>query len=261
MYKYNDLNLYERGEKVDNITFAIHRGEINFSDIYLRNCKFQVGLRYEYFKYKSDLYNSDYIPEDARSEGFFNYYASAHYETFDKKYYPDKGVSFRAEYVLHTDNLVKYKDHVPFSALMADFQPAIRLTRRVYLMPAVYGRVLIGKDIPYPYLNSMGGEVAGRYLAQQLPFLGIHNLELFENSVLVGRLGLRYRLWARHYVTLAGNYAKQADNFFDILSGDDIWGGGLSYAYNSLIGPISITFDMSNWDKRLGIYFNLGFYF
>lgn len=261
MFKYNDINLYDRGKKVDNITFNYHRGDLNLSDIYLRNFKFQIGLRYEYFKFKSNLYNSDYLVDNISSQGFASYYASAHYETFDKKYYPDKGVSFKAEYSLYTDNMVNYDGRAPFSALTADFQPAIRLTRRVYLMPAVYGRVLIGNDIPAPYLNCMGGEVAGRYLNQQLPFYGIHDLELFENSVVVGRLALRYRLGMRHYVTLTGNYAKQSENFFDILKGDDIWGGGAGYAYNSIIGPISVTFDMSNWNKKLGVYFNLGYYF
>ncbi|MEI3154591.1 MAG: patatin-like phospholipase family protein [Odoribacter sp.] len=261
MYKYNDINLYDHGDKIDNVTFSYHRGDINMSDIYLRNFKFQIGLRYEYFKYKSNLYNSDYVVENLSSQGLLSYYASAHFETFDKKYYPDKGVSFKAEYSLYTDNMVNYKGKTPFSALTADFEPAVRLTRRVYLMPALYGRVLIGENIPAPYLNCMGGEVAGRYVNQQLPFYGIHNLELFQNSVMVGRLALRYRLGMRHYLIFTGNYAKQAENFFDLLKGDDIWGGAVGYAYNSLIGPISFTFDTSNWDKSLGFYFNLGFYF
>jgi len=261
MYKYNDIDLYDHGDKVDNVTFSYHRGELNFSDIYIRNFQFQIGLRYEYFRYKSNLYNSDYIPEDLTSEGFASYFVETHYDTYDKRYYPDKGISFKAGYSLYTDNMVGYKGHAPFSALSLDFQPAVRLTRRVYLMPALYGRVLIGREIAGPYLNCMGGEVAGRYVRQQMPFYGIHNLELFDNSVMVGRLALRYRLGMRHYVILTGNYAKQTSGFFDILKGDDIWGGGAGYAYNSIIGPISVTFDLSDRDKKLGAYFNLGFYF
>lgn len=261
MFKYNDINLYDRGEKVDNLTFSYHRGDINFSDIYLRNCKFQLGIRYEYFDYKSTLYNSDYMSEHIKSDGLFSYYASAHYETFDKKYYPDKGVSLKVEYSLYTDNMVNYKNSAPFSAISLNFEPTVRLTPRVYLMPALYGRVLIGNNIPFPYLNCMGGEMAGRYMNQQLPFYGIHNLELFDNSLLAARMTLRYRLWSNHYVSLSGNYAKQKDNFFDLLQGDDIWGGGLNYSYNSIIGPIGVTFDLSDWDKKLGVYFNLGFNF
>lgn len=261
MFKYNDINLYDHGDKVDNVTFSYHRGDLNISDIYFRNYKFQLGIRYEFFDYKSVLYNSDYIAEDVKSQGLASYYLSAHFDTFDKKYYPDKGLYFKAEYSVYTDNMVSYNGHAPFSALMAHFEPTVRLTRRVYLLPAVYGRVLIGRNIATPYLNCMGGKMPGRYMSQQLPFYGIHHLEMFDNSLVVGRLALRYRLGERHYVILTGNYAKQADNFFDILDGDDIWGGGAGYAYNSIIGPISVTFDMSNWDKKFGVYFNLGYYF
>ena len=63
MYKYNDINLYDHGKKIDNITFSYHRGDLNWSDIYVRNFKFQIGLRYEYFKFKSVLYNSDYMAQ------------------------------------------------------------------------------------------------------------------------------------------------------------------------------------------------------
>lgn len=261
MYRYNDINLYDRGDKVDNITFSYHRGELNWSDINVRNLKFQIGLRYEYYKFKSVLYNLDYIGQKIPSKGMLSYYADVHLDTYDSRYYPEKGVAFKAGYSLYTDNMFSYDGHLPFSALNVDFQPLIRITRRVYMLPAVYGRVLIGKGIAATCLNFMGGEVDGRYFSQQLPFCGIHNLQLFENSVMVGRLALRYRIGQRHYITVTGNYARQADNFFDILKGGDIWGGGAGYAYNSLIGPISVTVDLSDWDKKPGLYFNLGYYF
>lgn len=262
MFKYNDLNLYDKGDKVDNITFSYHLADWNVSDIFVRNCKFQLGLRYEFFDYKSDLfYNADYRPENVRSKGFVSYYASAYYDTYDKKYYPTKGITVKGEYTLHTDNFVSYNDRSPFSAIAADFEAAIPLTRRVFVLPAVYGRVLIGKDIPYSYLNCMGGEVAGRYMPQQLPFTGIRKLELFDNTVMAARLTFRYRLGASHYISLIGNYARQIDNFFDLLKGDDIWGGGAGYSYDSFVGPIDFIFDISNWNKKLGFYFNLGYYF
>lgn len=261
MYKYNDFNIYERDSKVNNVTFSYHLGELNFSDIYIRNCKFALGLRYEYFAYDEFLSASTVKPVNVNPEGFFSYFALAHYETYDKRYYPTKGVSFKAEYSLYTDNMVHYKKGSPFGALAANFASVIQLTRRVALLPSIYGRVLMGNEIPYPYLNSMGGQVAGRYMAQQMSFPGMHNLELFDNTVIAAKLGFRYRLGAKHYVSLKANYAKQSDDFFDILKGDDIWGGSAGYSYNSIIGPVDILLDLSNWDKKLGFYFNLGYYF
>ena len=135
------------------------------------------------------------------------------------------------------------------------------ITRRVKLLPSIYGRVLIGNTIPYPYLNYMGGTLEGRYIDHQLPFTGIRDVETFKNSVVAGKLNLRYRLGRNHYISMVGNYAKQEDNFFDILGGDDIWGGGVGYSYNSIVGPIDFLFSTSSWTKKLGFYFNLGFYF
>ena len=46
------------------------------------------------------------------------------------------------------------------------------LTNRFSILPSVYGRFLIGKEIPYSKLNAMGGDVPSRFLQQQLPFCG-----------------------------------------------------------------------------------------
>lgn len=262
LYRYNDFNLYRKGKRFDNLIFNYHRGEINVSDVNLRNFNFLAGLRYEYFDLKSNLYNADYDIDENASYGFISYFVSTSFESFDRRYYPNKGLSFRAEYALHTDNFATYNNDVPFSSLMFDFQPVVRLTNRIYLLPALYGRILIGNNVALPYMNLMGGEVFGRYMNQQLPFYGVHNMEIFDNSLIVVRLSARQRLWRRHYLTISGNYAKQSGNFFDILKGGDILGGGLTYAYNSLIGPISLTFDGSNWTRSgIGVYFNMGFYF
>lgn len=57
-------------------------------------------------------------------------------------------------------------------------ESAFLLTNRFALLPSVYGRVLIGKEIPYPYTNALGGYTYGRYAPQQLPFVGINNIEM-----------------------------------------------------------------------------------
>lgn len=260
-FKYNDINLYYKGDKTDNITYSYHKGDLSISDIYFKNFKFQLGVRYEYFDYKTFLFSERDRDINVKPEGFFSYYFLAHLETYDKRYYPERGVSLRVGYSFYTDNLVTYNNGTPFSAIAFNFSTVVPITRRVKFLPSLYGRILVGNDIPYPYLNCMGGEVSGRYVSQQLAFVGIQNLESFDNALVVAKLYFRYRLGRNHYVSLVGNYAKQKQNFFDILSGTDIWGGGIGYSYNSIVGPISTTFCLSDWTKKLGFYFNLGYYF
>ena len=261
MFKYNNLDIYTKGKKTDNVDYGVHRVNLGGSDIYFRNFKLQLGVRYEYYNYESFLFSDKDHNISVKPEGFFSYYGLAHLETFDKRYYPTRGMSLKVDYSLYTDNLITYNDGAPFSAIGLDFESVLSITRRVKFIPSIYGRVLVGHDVPYPYLNCMGGDVAGRYVDQQLPFLGIQHLEIFDNSVVVAKVKVRYNIGRNHYISLVGNYAKQEANFFDIFGGDDIWGGGVGYSYDSIVGPIDFMFSLSDWSKKLGFYFNLGYYF
>lgn len=261
MFRYNDFNLYMEGDKTNGITYRYHLGEASLTDLYLRNFKFQIGLRYEYFDYDKFLYKDDNYAIDVKSEGFVSYYVLAQLETYDQRYFPRKGLSFGASYSLYTDNFAQYDGHAPFSALQANFTGIIPVTNRFKVIPSVYGRVLIGHDVPYPYLNYMGGDMAGRYMQQQLPFLGINHIEVFQSSLLVAKLQLRQRMGSKHYAWLAANYALQDNNFFDILGDRGIWGGGVGYSYVTPIGPVDVVISLSDWTHKTGFYFNLGYYF
>ena len=259
MFRYNDFNVYSKGDKINNVTYRYHLGELSLTDIYLRSFKFQLGLRYEYYDYDSFIFRNDDFVRDVRSEGYVSAYALAHLETFDQRYYPRKGMSFKAEYSYYVDKFTA--DRKQFSALSADFTGVIRLANRTHLIPSAYGRVLMGHDIPYPYLNYMGSNMTGRYAPQQLKFTGINNTEIFNNSLLVGRMELRQRMGSKHDGSLIVNYGLQEDNFFDILGGQGMWGGGAGYSYDSKIGPIAFTLGISDWTDKVGVYFNLGFNF
>ena len=78
----------------------------------------KAGLRYEYFNYNSFLYTGSDELYTVKPEGFFSYFASAHLETLDRRYFPNRGVSLEADYSLYTDNFVKYNGRSPFSALV-----------------------------------------------------------------------------------------------------------------------------------------------
>lgn len=261
MFEYNDFDLYEKGKKMNGITYRYHTAELSLADLYVRNFKFEAGLRYEYFDYDAFLFGIGSQNISIKSEGYFSYYGFAHLETYDRRYYPNKGLSFKATYSLYTDNFIQYDRHAPFSALSADFTGVISLSNRFKLLPSVYGRVLIGNEVAYPFLNYMGGTMGGRYMNQQLPFWGINHIEVFENALLVAKLHFRQRMGSKHYVSLVGNYALQDNNFFDILGGKGILGGGIGYSYDLPLGPMDVMIGMSDLTEKLSLYFNLGFYF
>lgn len=265
MFQYNDINIYNGGDRAYSTTYKYHLGEFGFSDVWYKNLRFGFGTRFEYFKYKDFLFNQPEISSEinlkAKSELFISYYAQLRYNTFNKGYFPSKGSNFGAAYSLYTDNFAKYRDHAPFSALNASWESVFSVTNRFAILPSVYGRILIGQDIPYAFENALGGDVFGRYITQQLPFAGVNNIELTERSIIVSGLKLRQRMGSKHYVTLTGNFALCDDNFFKLLKGKAIYGFSLGYGMDSLFGPLEASLGYSNVSDDVGFYVNLGFSF
>ena len=259
-FTYQDLDIYHKGEKSLNTTFRNHFAEFSYSDMNWLSFKVQTGIRYEHYNYKSVLNNGE-LPIDLKTQNFINYFVSTHFETLDRSYYPNRGVSLKADYTVYTDNFVGYQGHTPFSALSANFLSVIPVTSHFSILPAVYGRVLIGRDAAYPYLNAVGGETEGHYLDHQLPFAGINQVEFLDHAFLSLRLQLRQRISSRHYISLIGNYGVHDDNFFNLLKGNHLWGGSLGYAYNSIFGPMNASFGLSNRAQKLQFFLNLGYYF
>lgn len=262
MFQYNDMNIYEKGERAYNTTYKYHLAEFGFSDVWYKNFRFGLGFRFEYYTYKDFLYKkSDTSDLKVGPEHFLGYFAQVHYNTFDKGSFPSKGSDFDASYSIYTDNMVQYKENVPFSALKASWASVVPITRRFAMIPSIYGRVLIGKNIPYSVQNAIGGEVFGHYIPQQLPFAGITNMELMDNTILIASLKFRQRMGSIHYLTLTGNYGLTESHFFEILGGKQLYGVSVGYGMDSIFGPLEISFGYSNQTKEGSCYVNLGYYF
>lgn len=157
--------------------------------------------------------------------------------------------------------MAQYNDHAPFSALSGSWGSVVPVTRRFSIIPFIYGRVLIGKDIAYPLQNAIGGEVYGLYIPQQLPFAGVTNMELMNNSIMIASVKLRQRMGSIHYLTLTGNYGLTDSHFFEILKGKQLFGISAGYGMDSIFGPLEITFGYSNQTDKGSCYVNLGYYF
>ena len=262
MFQYNDINIYEEGERAYNTTYKYHLAEFGFSDVWYKNFRFGLGFRFEYYKYKDFLFKKpEFIGLDVESEHFLSYFAQVHYNTYDKGYFPSKGSDFKAAYSLYTDNMAQYNEQAPFSALSASWASVIPAPRRFSIIPSIYGRVLIGKGIPYPLKNAIGGEVYGFYIPQQLPFAGVTNMELMENSIIITSLKFRQRMGSIHYLTLTGNYGLTDSHFFEILKGKQLFGISAGYGMDSVFGPLEISLGYSNQTDKGSCFVNLGYYF
>ena len=207
------------------------------------------------------MYDENYVGISLRDEHFFTYFANLHYETYDKAYFPSKGVMFDGAYTLYTDNFTEYKEQTPFSSISGAFEGVVPITKRLAILPGIYGRFLIGKNIPLPKMNTMGGDIMHQYLPDQLPFIGSTHIELMDNSLIIGAIKLRQRIGNVHYLSLTGNYALSSHDVKDLLKEKSMFGCGVGYGMDSMFGPLEATLNYTNHSNKVNLYINLGYKF
>ena len=260
-YLYNDIDYHRLGKRSFTTTFDHHKAEISYYNVWLRNFRFGIGTKYELYDYGRFLHMIGNQGFEVDKEHFFSYFADLHYETYDKAYFPSKGVKFHGSYSLNTDNFLEYKGETPFSIVSGSFEGVVPVTERFALLPSIRGRMIFGTNIPFSKMNVMGGDAMEQYLPDQLPFSGTNQVQLMDNTLLIGGMKFRQRIGNSHYLTLAGNYALSSGKIKNILNEESMFGCSLGYGMDSMFGPLEATFNYTNHSDKVGFYINLGYKF
>ena len=148
-----------------------------------------------------------------------------------------------------------------FHTLQADAKVVVPAGHIFAFIPSFNVRFLLGDDVAVPYFNAIGGSLAGRYVDQQIPFIGVTNLSAMKNILTVFRTDYRFRLMKNHYVTAIFNYARDCDDFMSYVEGLGYFGAGLEYAYDTIFGPFKANVHWSNLSKTVGVYLSAGYNF
>lgn len=260
-YMYNDINYHLLNKHSFSTTFNHHTAEISYYNVWLRNFRFGIGAKYDLYDYGHFLHMIGNQGFEVNKEHLFSYFANLHYETYDKAYFPSKGVKFHSSYSLNTDNLLEYENETPFSIISGTFEGVVPITHRFSIIPSVSGRMILGKNVPFSKMNMMGGDTMEQYLPDQLAFAGTNQVELMNNSLLIGSMKFRQKIGNIHYLTLTSNYALSSGNIKNILKEDNMFGCSLGYGMDSMFGPLEATINYTNHSEKVGFYINLGYKF
>lgn len=261
-YRGVDMNIYNNDDNRNYLEFSSNTVDLGFSNKYSRNFNFKGGLRFEAYNYK-DLLSTDanLATLELDNNSYLGYYFNAKMDTRDKKYFPDSGlmVDMGANFYQTDFN----SEFIPFSAVNFNIAGVKSLSRGITLLPAFYSRVIIGNMREAAFGNVVGGVEQGRYLTQQLPFIGMSYANYMRNSIGILRLDIRGKIAAKHYLYAQSNYLRSASSLDKIFSGDieDYWGFGAKYSYDSPFGPVSLNVSWSDYKDKVGAYVSLGYYF
>jgi len=261
--RWTDHNNFLMGENRFNVAYLSTTQEIYGSNMNWSGFDVKCGLRNTFYNIYH-LLASDVIGDYDRSLWKADYpgvFVDGTAYTLDDGYFPRQGFSANVRY-----DLISRVFDGPgypgfFGILSAQGKMPVPLGERFTLIPQGGFRFIFGDDIPIPFANVLGGDMPGRYVDHQLPFIGINNAAFRRNDLVVARMDLRYKLAPNNYLTAAVNYSRDFYNFRTFESGEDLWGAGLGYGYDSIVGPLKAIVHWSSMTRKVGLYLSLGFNF
>ena len=259
--RWTDRTSVVQGTNYFNATFLNTTQDFYISNRFEGSREYTVGIRNTYHRF-TKLFTSTLVGDydsSALSGDWQSAFASFRKESLDNGYFPVKGMSAGVGAEAVTD-LFGSGESGYFGILSADFRAPVTMGR-FSLIPQAAARAVIGGNPPLAFANIIGGEIRGRYADQQLPFIGINNASFRRNNLGIARMDMRLRLGVNHYVSAIGNVCYDFDDFRKISAGELIWGAGLSYAYNTIVGPIKFTLHYNSLSGKVGAYFSIGFDF
>lgn len=260
-FRHNDINIYRGGTRDYNVTYNYHAANLALLNVSGRNYAFDVKARWEYFHFEDVLVGQRGQHHTIDNERLYSYNFNFHYNSEDSRYFATRGALVEALYGYYTDDMVQYKDHFGTQTVCTLWRVNTRLNSRLTLQPSVLGRVVWGKNVPWCLGNFAGGDFFGHYVDQQLPFAGINNIEALGDALVAVGLKLQQRIVDNNYIMLRSMVGLNANKLGDIFSSSLMHGYQLSWAYNSMFGPLAANAGWSSVTSGFYIYLNLGYEF
>jgi NTE family protein len=256
-----DLNMMNWGSNSLSFNYLQVKQEAFLSNIKLKHTDIRGGLRNEIINVrnvKSSQFIGDY-DFGQLSNDFISFFADAESYTFDDGYFPTTGIDTGISYSWVFAGFPR-KIH-NFHVIKADGKFVFPVNERLTFLPSFDFRFLFGEDIPVAYFNAIGGSVSGRYVDQQIPFIGVNHMSSMENFLTVFRTDFRYTLARNHYLTGILNYARDCEYLRDYFRGHGYFGIGAEYSFDTILGPLTANIHWSNLTKRFGFYLSAGYNF
>ena len=295
-FRNSELDTYDMDALVMNMKFLQHKFRVYLSENYSRTISLGAGLEAEFLTPRKVMYlHHEALDMDNKPVNTLGSFAYLHYDNLDKASFPTRGATGKVNFTWK-DMIYSSKgtDPLGYGSVVFGYEGYVPIIEdRLVLIPQLYGSMLFGKGavngrtdswnpvfngpVPaYPAMNNViGGAEMGRYIDQQLPFIGVNKISLAFNNVAIVRSDIRTRLFKNHYLTAIVNYARSSvdkKNFFresDELQWGDLydyntsnwWGAGVRYSIDTKLGPLSFDVSSSNISKSVNLYFSLGYYF
>ncbi len=259
--RWTNMGMLNFGDNNLSLNYFNARQEVYLSNIKWNFIDIKAGLRNDVFNIRN-IKSSQVIEGydlDNLSNDFVSLFVDGRTDTFDDGYFPSRGVNAGVSYAWTFAGIPSMVHN--FHTLQADAKVVVPAGERFAFIPSVNCRFLMGNEIPLAYFNAVGGSLPGRFVDQQIPFMGVTNLVAMEHIMTVFRTDVRYRIARNHYLTATVNYLHDSENFSGYGRGKGNFGAGMEYSFDTIFGPLSANVHWSDITGKVGVYLSAGFNF
>lgn len=260
------FNTYAGEVKTDKVTFTNFSGSV-FMNATVKNIyNFRAGFKYEYLRFRMQYDTTDVgeLINDYNSYG--NFFVSFRSDTYDNHLYPRKGFQsvLVAKYVFPISKGWAREVFDPALITYLKYNQAIPMGKKFTLRPGIFlGATIKGNNLsPIQDYFTFGGLNTSNYIENFQDFTGVKFSQQAGLYAAVLKLKLQYKLAKKHYLILRCDMGSNTEYIDDLLKRDTFMiGYGISYSYDSFIGPLEITFMTSNKRRNLQAFVNIGYWF
>ena len=226
---------------------------------------FRIGLEHKYLQIATETLNENELGTAFEDVNYYSIYSSIKYDSFNDKYFPRRGVKFRAEFSGYPVSSLPINDFEEFAIAKSKISYAFPISHKVSGFVSAEGGVRLGKSTGVNSLDFFLGGYGSVEINNQVSFLGYDFLEITGDSYVKSTFNFDYEFHKKHHVNLTANFSNVGNRIFDL----DQWfqlngfsGYGIGYGYDSVIGPVQVKYAFSP-DKNTTdqLFFSVGYWF
>ncbi|MFA8451332.1 MAG: patatin-like phospholipase family protein [Bacteroidales bacterium] len=262
------FDFYNYIKEKKEASYSFFDSKLNFINQFTLKKKYSLGLKagLELTNTSNNLgdpkFNHSYLP-------YFNIELFHKTISFDNWYFPTKGIFIEANLKFTNflgNRFQKERNIYPFTinsyTFTGKFMGAFSFNSRLTLIPEIYvGLSLLGTSPPLQYRFYLGGD-KNNYLETVFPFFGLNLMQKTGSNAISGNLSLRYKLLKKNYVNLGFSSGGVGSSLLSIYEKGNLnYGYGISYAYDSYIGPIKLGISSNSKFTQSVFFISLGYSF
>jgi len=243
--------------RMSNLNLDIYTQFINKQSL-----AFGGGAQLELSSLRNDVGIDLGIDNSTYSQTYFNFFGFAKYDSWDHSNFPHTGskANIRAIFVTKwlTGGNLNFGETA--TVLSGEYNVAIPIAPKWTLRSRLNAGLTFRDGYYFSQLFLIGGQ-GSHYLPGMLSFSGLDVAQLGERQMIAARLRLQYNIFKRHYIIStidAANLSYSKADLFNFNNG--IMGYGLTWGYDSLVGPVELSVMGSNF-RSISAFISVGFWF